>query len=40
MKLKESSMKKKKKKKKMESHTLQFPLNSNILGKNYASHAL
>lgn len=39
MKLKESSMKKKKKKK-MESHTLQFPLNSNILGKNYASHAL
>ena len=39
MKLKESSMKKKKKKK-MESHTLHFPLNSNILGKNYASHAL
>lgn len=38
MKLKESSMKKKEKK--MESHTLQFPLNSNILGKNYASHAL
>ena len=37
MKLKESSMKKKKK---IESHTLQFPLNSNILGKNYASHAL
>ena len=37
MKLKESSMKKKKK---MESHTLHFPLNSNILGKNYASHAL
>ena len=39
MKLKESSMKKKKKKK-MGSHTLQFPLNGNILGKNYASHAL
>ena len=38
MKLKESSMKKTKKQ--MESHTLQFPLNSNILGKNYASHAL
>lgn len=35
MKLKESSAKKK-----MESHTLQLPLNSNILGKNYASHEL
>ena len=33
-------MKNKTKKQKMESHTLQFPLNSNILGKNYASHAL